>query len=775
MLLHVRKRVPANHFIMKKFYLLIILLTPIMAASAQQTMKGRVLDAQTREAIPGVSVQVANTSNGCLTNAQGRFSLPAAPHADSLKITYVGYTAQKIAAADVVKDILLEPSSTKLNEVIISSNRGGQLRTEAPIAISTISKQMLNETKATSLEQVLNKVSGVYMVDLGNEQHTMAIRQPIGYKSLFLYLEDGIPIRTTGDFNHNALIEINMAALRNIEVVRGPASSLYGSEAVGGAVNFITASPSQTPTVKAQVEGSNWGYRRADVTASNTFGKLGILVGGYYANQHNGYMDHSDFHKLALTLKTDYQFNDRTKWTNSISIVDYKTDQTGGIDSAHFFNKDYRNFHTFSYRLVKAFRWRSTLEHTWNNNNYTNFTAFYRRNEIGQNPFYAIKSTANPLKARGEINSDQFNSYGLLLQHKKLFNWKNASLIAGVSVDYSPATYYADYIDVDKNAAGFFTGFTKTDSVLTDYRAALLNTAAYVQADAELLPKLKVVAALRYDRMDYDFDNHLSPSAFTGAPDEQNFFHAWTPKVGATYNFGNDRGVYANYSVGFAPPNISELYRGVKVPVLKPSTYHNYEAGGWFGFANSKGYVDVSVYRMNGANEIISVKLADGSSENQNAGKTTHTGVEWNLRYAIIKSLLLRLAGTYAEHKFVNYEEKGTSYDGNLMNTAPKVISNAELTYKPSFVKGLRAGAEWQYVGRYYMDVANTEYYNGYSLFNARVGYNIGAFECWLNCRNLFDDIYATTVDKSASGKSYRPGPKRTFNVGLGYSFNGKK
>jgi outer membrane receptor protein involved in Fe transport len=113
---------------------------------------------------------------------------------------------------------------------------------------------VLGETKATSLEQVLNKVSVVYMVDLGNEQHFMAIRQPISTRSVFLYLEDGSPIRTTGDFNHNALIEINLAALKTVEVIRRPASSLYGSEAIGGAVNFITQAPAAVPTATMQAE-----------------------------------------------------------------------------------------------------------------------------------------------------------------------------------------------------------------------------------------------------------------------------------------------------------------------------------------------------------------------------------------------------------------------------------------------------------------------------------------------------------------------------------------
>lgn len=763
---------------MSKLSILIALLIYCLPLAAQQTLNGTVVDALTGEALPGVSVRVLHSgAQGCLSNQRGAFTLGGLRTGqDSIALSFIGYAEQRLpVTAASSRIIYLEPLSTRLNEIIISAGRDKQYRTEAPVAISTISTQMIRETKATSLEQVLNKVSGVYMVDLGNEQHTMAIRQPIGYRSLFLYLEDGIPIRTTGDFNHNALIEINMATLKTIEVIRGPASSLYGSEAVGGAVNFITASPTLLPTARVQAEMSNQGYKRTDFSVSGTSGKLGVLLGGYYADQRNGYLEHSDFRKLALTLKTEYVFSNRSKWTTTASLADYKTDQTGGVDSANFYSKNYKSFHTFSYRLVKALRLRSTLEQQWNNQNLTSFTLFYRHNEIGQNPFYAIKTTSNPLKARGEINSDHFQSYGLLVQHKKNFNWRNASLMAGVSADYSPAGYYARYIDVDRDAAGYFTGYTETDSTLTDYHVALLNTAVYAQAEMSPVNRMKVIAALRYDRMDYDFDNHLPPSAFTGSPDERNYFHAWTPKLGLTYDFGHDRGLYANYSVGFAPPNISELYRGVKVPVLKPATYNNYELGGWFAFAGNKGYVDVSLYRMDGRNEIISVRLADNSSENRNAGRTRHSGLEWNLRYAPLPGLLLRTGGTWAQHEFITYEDKGMQYGGNRMNGAPAVITNTELGWKPVFLKGVRTSVEWQYVGKYYMDPANTESYGGYNLLNARLGYNCKNFECWVNCRNVADVMYATTAEKSAFGKSYRPGPNRTFNVGVAYTITAKK
>ena len=741
---------------------------------AQTAVSGRVVDALTNEPLEGVSVRLVQAQTGTVTGPAGSFSLPSGPSTDSLVFTYIGYKPQKLPMEQKLL-VQLRPAASQLNQVVVSASREAQARTEVPAAISAISRQTLLDTKPVTLDQVLNKVSGVYMVNLGNEQHTMAIRQPIGYNSLFLYLEDGIPIRTSGDFNHNALIEINMAALRTVEVIRGPASSLYGSEAIGGAVNFITQAPSQIPTARLQVEASDKGYRRTDFSASGTKGKLGIYAGGYYAAQRDGIIQHSDFDKLAFTLRADYRISNSSKLVTSGTLIDYKTDQTGGLDSTRFYDKEYSSLHTFSYRKVNALRLRSTLEHDWNAQNHTQVSLFFRHSAIGQNPFYAIANIAgDPLRAKGEINEDAFHSYGVIAQHRKSFNFLNARLIGGISIDYSPATYEASYIDVARNTEGIYTGYTPTDSLLTDYAVELLNTAAYAHFEINPTEKLKLVAALRYDRLGYDFDNKLTPSAFTGAPDEQNGFRSLSPKLGLTYDFGSGMGGYANYSVGFAPPQISELYRGVQVPALQPSYYTNYEAGGWISFAQAKGYLDISLYQLNGKDEIISVRLPDGSYQNQNAGRTSHSGIEYTLKYAPAESILLRWSGTNAYHRFGDYTERGTDYSDREMATAPRFISNAEVTYKPALVQGLRLSLEWQRLGKYYMDAANSESYGGYDLLNARAGYIYRGMEVWVNALNLTDELYATTVEKSAYGKSYRQGNPRTFHVGVGYSFAAK-
>lgn len=756
---------------MQKLVVTVSLVLLCLPAFSQQIIKGVAIDSQSGEPLTGVSINDIQNKTGTVTGINGKFSVNISSSNDSLLISYIGYQSLKIAANKEYLIIKLTPSATSLNELIISASRDIEPRTDAPVAISIVSPEMIRQTKPVTLDQVLNKVSGVYMVDLGNEQHTMSIRQPISYRSNFLYLQDGIPIRTLGDFNHNALLEINQAAVKRIEVVKGPSSSLYGSDAVGGAVNFITKKPSLYPHAELTLEGSDWGYRRADITASNTFRKTGILLSGYYARQYNGYMEHSDFHKLAFTTRIDQQLSKKATLTGIITGINYYTDQHGGLDSMHFYNKNYQSFYTFNYRKVKAFRARISWKQLWNNVQHSKVTFYYRNNTVGQNPFYAIKDSGDPLKASGEVNKNYFQSYGMLAQYSLRFPFWNSHLLAGFHAEASPAGYLAHYISIKKDRSGYFRSYHKTDSLLTDYRVDVFNTAAYVQVQASPVPDLRIIGGLRYDRLDYNFDNHLTPSAFTGAPDGQNHFRQLTPKIGVTYDFGKSRGLYANYSVGFAPPDIDDLYRGVKVPYLKSARYFNYEVGGWFGFDDQKGYADMSLYRMTGRNEIIEVRLPDGSYIKKNAGSTLHYGIEYTLKYKPFSQWQLRISGTNARHLFTNYTERGKNYDGNEMNGAPHWIMNTGVTYFPVFLEGLNVSLEWQHLSSYYMDEANTDRYSGYNVFNIRANYTWKKFEFWIHLINAANAVYATTVEKNAYGTTYRPGALRTLYIGLGYHF----
>lgn len=748
-----------------------------LSAFAQQTIKGTVTDALTKEPLVGAVVTSRINKASAIVNANGKFSLNVTTNTDSITIAYPGYTTQTIAANSPLINIHLNESSAGLNEVIITANRERQARNEAPEAISVLSNATIQDTKATQLDQLLNQTAGVYMVDLGNQQHAMAIRQPLGYNNYFLYMEDGIPIRVEGDFNHNALIEINDAALDRIEIVRGPASSLYGSEAVGGAVNFITQAPSLTPTAKIEAELGSYGYNRANFFASTTVNKLGLYIGGYYADRNVATDQYDNFHKLALNFRADYTFNERTKLIVTAADVNYYTDQKGGLDSAQFFDKNYVNDpisnQRFTYRKVDAFRARATLQHEWNQNSHTEVTAYYRNNSIGQNPFYDEGHTANPLLATGQINVDAFSSYGAIIQHTQKFNWLKAKWITGISADISPEDYNARFISINVNPQGVYYSYNATDSMLTKYSANLYNTAAYTQFEINPLARLKIVAGVRYDRLDYTFTNHLTPSAFTGPADTVNHFDRVTPRIGLTYSLNKNIGLYANYSLGFAPPNITDLYSGYTIPDLKPSTFYNYEVGGWMNISG-RGYLELSLYQLNGVNEIVSVQQSNGTSLNENAGKTRHTGAELSFNYDLTRDLFFRASATYVQHKYISFTDGQNNVDNNMMADAPPYIINSQLTYKPTYLKGFLISLEWQSVAAYYTDPENKHKYDGYNTFNLRAAYNFRNFEVWANCLNVTDKVYATIVTYGYGQNTYYPGMLRTFNLGIGYTFTKK-
>ncbi|HKH61358.1 MAG TPA: TonB-dependent receptor [Flavitalea sp.] len=765
-----------------KLLSIVLLLTSTITYS-QTIVKGKIVDAVTNEPLSGASIKCADLAchKTCTANQAGYFEMPC-PDCKKIEVSYIGYASQVLSAEQNQSVISLQPSQSLLQGVVVTANREVAKRSEAPIAITSLTAKTIQDAKPTSIDQVLNKVSGVYMVNLGNEQHQMSIRQPMTTKSLFLYLEDGIPVRTSGLFNHNALLELNMATVKNIEVIKGPSSSLYGSEAIGGVVNFITQAPTAIPTLKLSVQGNDIGYKRTDLQTSMSSGRWGVVISGYYADKKNNYMEFSDFHKGTLTARIDYRFSDKTNLSNSVTWVNYYSDMPGGIDSTMFANKVFRNPQTFTYRKVDALRYHSTLTQSWSDNSKTSVSVIYRSNTIEQNPAYRIKDDyrkqgsawiGNKALAHGEINDNRFHSYAMIAQHKQKLNWKKAVIIGGINIDVSPSTYNANYIRIKKDTiANKYVSYQSMDSTLTDYSTRINNYAGFLNIEFSPVEKLRVVASLRYDQFHYGFNNHLSAGSFSGSSDTVNRFARVSSKIGFTYNFSSRTGIYANYSEGFVPPQVTEMYTGVKVPHLDPSVVYNYELGGWMEIVKNKLSADISLYKLNSTDEIISVRQDDGSTANENAGKTLHKGIELAITATPTKTVSLRLSGAYSKHQFVEYVEKGTSYNGNDMNGAPNWMYNAEIWYKPAIVKGLRMGAELQFVGSYFVDPKNTAEYSGYTVLNLRAGYQVKGLEIWVNALNALDNYYANIVSKSSFGYSYTLAEPRNINIGLSYNFN---
>jgi iron complex outermembrane recepter protein len=747
------------------------MLSAIGHSQLNSFISGKVFDAITKEPIQGAVVSAV--SNKTISKENGSFSFQATGR--SITINAVGYDSKTIEISNKNLAISLSPSQKILDQVVVTANRTNEKRTEAPIAISIINKQTIDEAKAQRIDAVLNKVSGVYMVNLGNEQHEMSIRQPMTTKSLFLYMEDGMPIRTTGVYNHNALLEMNLPAAKSIEVIKGPSSALYGGEAIAGAVNIITqAAPAYTGG-NISTQFNNTGYKRVDGQIGSTIGKWGLLATGYYAIRKEGPVEHTDFNKTSISLRSDYKANDHLTWTNTLAYIDYYSDMTGALDSTKYFQKNFSSLQSFTFRSVYALRYKSILSQQWNSNSATSISFLLRDNSVKQNPSYSIGSTSIATVFKGQINDNSFKTNSLIAQHVQKFAWLKSKLVVGASIDFSPQSYYAKFISITKDLAlNKYVSYTQKtpDSLLSNYTTNISNLATYINYELYPFIGFKIVAALRYDAFKYDYSNLLQ----TGAPSSVTNYNRVTPKLGFTYNI-KGIGFYGNYSEGYVPPQITELFSSSIVPYLAPQTFKNYEFGGWLAISGNKLYADWSLYNLRGTNEIISVKLPDGTTQNQNAGETEHRGIEYGINYQPNTQWHFRFSGTNAKHTYINNIVKGVNYNGKEINGAPHFIANAEITYKPIFLKGCSIGAEWQHQNKYFMDDLNNFTYNGFDIANIRIAYKIKKAEVWinaLNALNAYYAVYATSAPATAIGvnnKTYNMGDPRELTIGLSYKF----
>ncbi|MCG9793307.1 TonB-dependent receptor [Flavobacterium algicola] len=695
-----------------------------------------------------------------------------------------------------------DTTSTSLEDVFITANRTKTLRKETPVAISKITAKTIDETKASALYEIANKTPGVVMVNLGNEQHAMSIRQPISYSSYYLYLEDGLPIRPLGIFNHNALLEINQFNLQSIEIVKGPVSSLYGPEAIGGTINLISQKPSYYPEFKFGIQADQWGYKRIQAAGGATLGKIGFHVAGISSLQENSWLANSDYTKDNLNVRVDYAITDHTRLISNTMVGNYYSDMSSSLNEADFYSRNYTSTSDFTYRKSEALRTRLTLEHDWNSKSSTSFTAYHRDNKLGQNPSYSIiwSQTNNPTTATGQINSSNFKSYGGVAQHTQKFDFWRTTMVSGASFDFSPVTYWAYLInlsatlndgEVGKQTVSKYEIVAEhPETKLVDYSSDVYNTAFFNQVSFSPIEELVVTIGGRYDNMKLDYQNAINLS--TG----EKTYDKFTFKAGANFNPYKEAGFYGNYSQGFAPPGITSIFRlktgtggttGVPADFyynLEPATFENYEVGGWLSLFENKLNFDYALYYMVGTNEQLSVKLEDNSTDYRSAGKTSHKGIELGLTYKPSTQWNLRIGGTVSKHEYIDFKVSDKSSDvlqnlgGYEMPQAPRWSGNSEVSYYPNWLPNLRASVEWQLISSYFQDQVNTVKYDGYNLFNGRIGYKFKCIEIYGNVMNITDKLYAYNVSRAnltTSQSSYTTAAPRTFLIGLQYNLSLKK
>ena len=682
-------------------------------------------------------------------------------------------------------------NAPELDEVVVSGSRAETKLSDTPMSIGVVDEKSLKRDKPKLMGDAINRIAGVSWVDLGNKQHMMGIRQPNSTNAVYQYLEDGIPIRPLGVFNHNALNELNLAGAERVEVIKGASSSLYGSNAVGGAVNFITAHPSLTPEAGVSVRNEDvTGYWRIDTDASNTWGDFGLRFSQYSSRRtENNWQQYSNGTKDSATLRSDYTVSGSALLHATMSYNNLDSATPGSLNPLDYQTSPGKSYQTFSYRKDKTTRVNMGWEGETTVSGLTSVTLFARENDHGQLPNYTISactiSAACPTGYHGTINNNHVSSLGLDSKHQQEFRFLSSRLIAGVYYDLSPNTYKSNNLDVTRDASTrVYTAYAPNTTYATgtrDYKTDITNVALFAQWELTPMDKVRVVMGGRYDTINYNFMNNLTSGAAYGAASESRDFGHFSPKLGGTYTLSANTNAFANASQGFTPPEVSQLYAKSAIPDLRPATYDSYEMGVRMDFLERALKFNATLFRLDGHDTIVSYTIAPGNAENRNAGNTRSSGLEVSLAYDAGK-LDGRLGASIAHHQYIDYQASGTlDYSGKDMPSAPNTVS-AEIAYKP--VAAARIAVEVVQQSAYWMNNANTVSYSGHTLLNLRGSYRMNdGWEAWLQGRNLTNQLYAESASSSYSGTGiyspatqdqYTTGVPMSVMVGLTYTFDAK-
>ncbi|NGZ06959.1 MAG: TonB-dependent receptor [Magnetococcales bacterium] len=685
----------------------------------------------------------------------------------------------------------LHAEEIPLPEVTVTGTREGQKISETPATVGVIAREAIRNQHPTHPTEILGKVPGVWINKAGGEGHMTMIRQPLTTSPVYLYLEDGIPTRSTGFFNHNALYEVNLPMSGGIEVNKGPGTALYGSDAIGGVVNSLT----RPPPAKAEAEGSGeiglYGWHRVLLTAGNRFGEDGIRA-DINLTHTDGWIDQSAFDRQNATLRWDRVMGDHAslKSVLSYSNIDQESSGSSNVTLDDFQNNPRRNYSPITFRKVEAVRLSTAYE--WEDERQlVSIAPYFRHNSMAIMPSWSM--------TYDQTQYDTFNdSFGLMLKYRRDFAPWRTRVIVGMDLDYSPGGREENSVltTIEPGTAGdsrVFSGYTLGPRIY-EYDVTYRGISPYLHGEFSPFERLRITGGLRHDTIRYDYDNQLANTPTTvvttigtkvyghAADAEVEYGHV-SPKLGVAYAFTDSLSGFVSYNHAFRTPSEGQLFRpssaGTEANAniaalaalnLKPVKVNSHEVG--LRDKDGKGLdYELSLYHMTKQDDILSyLDPVDMVSKVTNAGETLHRGVELGVGAAMGVDWRLDAAVSYAKHTYERWTESATKvYDGKEMDKAPRVIGNTAVRYAPEGGKSGQVSLEWVSLGSYWLDPANTRKYGGHDLFNLRGSYPVRSdLEIFGSVTNLFDKRYAETGALSWGGNEmYAPGLPRMAFVGM--------
>jgi iron complex outermembrane recepter protein len=748
---------------------------PAAGAAPSAEVQGIVRSSVDGSPVTAAHIQVEGTSRGTHSDASGRFRLAGlAPGEHTLSIQRLGFAPTRLQiqireGEELITgvEVLMSPEAVIVPGVIASVSGELQRRVETTASVSSVDGNRIREVNPTHPFEIMNQVPGVWVSPTSTEGHMTSIRQPITTNPVYLFLEDGVPTRSPGFFNHNALYEVNVPHADHIEVIRGPGTALYGSDAIGGVVDVGTRAPSSAPGVEASIERNSLGFARALVSASGTRGDDGFRL-DLNLTDGDDWRDDADYDRQSATLRWDRSLPGGLSLASTATYSRVHQSDPSVITREDLETEPRVNRHPITYRSVEAFRLQSRFERR-TDRSLLHVTPFARWNTLDLMPSWMLGY--DPV-----IYESGHSSLGLMVRYNRDLYPVRGRLTVGIDTDRSPGERKEDRIRITREG-GIATDWVREERIY-DYRATFTGVSPYLQIQFEPIARLHLNGGLRYDAIGFDYRSRLVPLAegpHRRPADRTVRYSNLGPSAGAALTLAPEANFFVGFRESFRSPSEGQLFRqgtSQNTIDLNPVRARSFEGGVRGEVADRVAY-EVSVYRMDVRDDILGyVRPEDGLTEATNAGKSRHQGVEAGFMLRLPAGVRTDVSLTRASHRFLEWSPReSVDYAGNVIPQAPRNLASARVSAPVPGLPQARAELEWMRMGSFWMDPENAHSYEGHSLWNLRLeaplGHGLG-----LSARvmNVGDRVYAERASYNAfRGEELNPGKPRAVQLGLRY------
>lgn len=654
-----------------------------------------------------------------------------------------------------------------LERIEVTVTRTRALVNRAPYAIHVVDERLLQRGETTiGLDEALGEIAGVWV----NNRYNFALgsrisirgfgsRAQFGVRGVKMLL-DGIPL-TLPD-GQSQLNNIDLATIGRVEVIRGPASSLYGN-AAGGVISFTTEQP---PAVVAEPEvGLLWG----SFGDGRDFQKYAAKVGGrqgrfdYVASlshfRTDGHRQWNESQTTVVNTRARWALNAGTELSAILNIANTPVAKNPGSlpialattnpDTAwpgNVLDQTGESAHQVQGGLTLRRRFDTERElrvSVWGVGRELN-------NPIPPS-FILVDRSGGGARIEGEFTP---------------VNSRLTGVVAGLELEIQ---------DDDRVEYNNLNG--TRDTLQLDENERVRGLAAFAQGGLALGERWELTLGARYDAVRFEVDDRLiriePPDTINPDHSGSRTMNAFSPMIGLRFTALPWLNIYGNVSRTFETPTTTELKNSPTATggfneSLDPQRAWGTELGFKGTVAERLDYA-LANYCAWVSDELIPFEIS-GRSFFRNAGKARHCGIEAQAGWLVADRLTLSASYTFSDFEFRDYVVNADTLDGNRLPGVPVHQAHGRLSYTTPF--NLFASVEATYSDAYFANDANTARNPDYTIFDARVGYSgrVGAWslEPFIGVNNVFDTRYNTSVTINAFGsRYYEPGPGRTFYLGM--------